>query len=148
LWAGVVGLVGAGSAAAQDAKWVTVKGQVVFAGTPPAPKKLDVNKDQAHCLSKGDILSQEWEINPTNKGIKNVVVWIAATGGAKPEIHPTLAKPPKENATLDQPVCAFVPHTVAMREGQTLVVQNTAPVAHNVNWQGSRAKNPGSNVIL
>src|SRR5262249_36486347 len=75
-------------------------------------------------------------------------VWITAAGFAKPPIHPSLAQIKEKNVTLDQPRCAFVPHSQAMREGQTLIVNNTAPIAHNVKWTGSRAKNPGSNVIL
>jgi hypothetical protein len=148
LLAGLVGLVGAGSAAGQDAKWVTIKGQIVFAGNPPALPPLMVNKDQGHCLAKGPVPNEEWVINSTNKGIKNVVVWITGASGARPAIHPNLAQIKDKNVSLDQPVCAFVPHTLAMREGQILTVMNTAPVAHNVNWQGGRAKNPGGNVIV
>src|SRR5262245_54742396 len=130
--AGVVGLVGAGSAAAQDPKWVTVKGQIVFAGNPPPGKQLEGNKDEGQRLSKGPLPNEEWVINPGNKGIKNVIVWLApenaSPGGAgKPPIHPSLAQPKEKTVTLDQPVCAFVPHCMAMREGQTLLVLNTAP---------------------
>ncbi|NDH06019.1 hypothetical protein EBX93_08845, partial [bacterium] len=39
--------------------WGTVKGQVVFAGGNHTPEKLKVNKDEQHCLSKGDILSEK-----------------------------------------------------------------------------------------
>ena len=35
-----------------------------------------------------------------------------------------------------------------MREGQQLHVHNSAPIAHNVKWDGGRLKNPGSNVII
>ena len=154
LIAGLVGLAGLASypdlAYAQGNQWGTsVKGQVVFAGAnvPKAPE-LQVTKDQAHCLSKGPILSEEWVINAPDKGIKNVFVWITKPDGTKPPIHADLAQIKEKNVNLDQPVCAFVPHSQGMREGQTLVVNNSAPVAHNVNWTGSRAKNPGSNVIV
>ena len=40
----------------QAADWGNVKGQIVFDGTPPTPKQLDVNKDQAQCLAKGPIM--------------------------------------------------------------------------------------------
>ena len=130
-------------------QWATVKGQVVFAGANlPQLPPLNVTKDQAHCLAKGPIPNEEWVVNATDKGIKNVFVWITKPDGTKPPIHASLAQIKEKNVNLDQPVCAFVPHSQGLREGQTLVVNNSAPVAHNVNWTGSRAKNPGSNVIV
>src|SRR5262245_57105716 len=57
-------------ARADDAQWGAVKGRVVFAGdTLPEPKKAVVNKDEEHCLSKGTIYTDEWVINPKNKGV-------------------------------------------------------------------------------
>jgi len=135
---------------AQGNQWgKSVKGQVVFAGANvPQPAALNVNKDQQHCLGNGPLVSEEWVVNKDNKGIKNVFVWITTPTGAKPPINPTLTQIQNKNVELDQPVCAFVPHALAVREGQILVVNNTAPVAHNVNWAGGRAKNPGGNVIV
>src|ERR1700737_4294583 len=40
----------------------------------------------------------------------------------------------------------FEPHALAMQEGQTLVVKNSASIAHNVNWQG--LLNGGGNQLL
>jgi hypothetical protein len=136
--------------ARQGGQWATsVKGQVIWAGdSVPEPKKLDVNKDQQHCLSKGPVVSEEVVVNPTNKGMKNVFVWITTDAGTKPPINPAQAQIKDKEVSIDQPVCAFVPHAQGMREGQTLVVHNSAPVAHNVNWAGGVAKNPGGNVIV
>src|SRR5205823_3249722 len=106
------------SAADKDGKWVTVKGQVVFAGANlPARPKLNVTKDQDHCLSKGPVLGEELVVNPDSKGVKNVFVWITDANGGKPPIAPDLAKPPAKPVELDQPVCAFIPHAMAVREG-------------------------------
>jgi hypothetical protein len=131
---------------AQD--WGTVKGQIVFDGTPPTASELNVNKDQAHCLAKGPINAENWVVNKENTGVKNVFVWLVSESGGKPKIHPELAKPPSTPATLDQPQCAFVPHCQGMREGQDLVVKNSAPVSHNVKWDGGRVRNPGGNEII
>jgi len=154
LFAGLVGAVGLTgspeSAYAQAGKWgKAIKGQVIFAGAQvPQPQQVNVTKDQEHCLGKGPLLNEEWVVSPASKGIKNVFVWIATESGGKPPVHADLAQIKEKNVSLDQPVCAFVPHSTAIREGQVLVVNNSAPIAHNVNWQGGRAKNPGSNVIL
>lgn len=127
----------------------TVKGTVVWAGDKiPARPQLNVNKDQQACLAKGPILGEEVVVDPNSKGMANVFVWITAADGGKPPVPAALAKPKVMQVELDQPTCAFEPHALAMREGQTLVAKNTAPVPHNVNWQGSPAKNPGGNKII
>jgi plastocyanin len=127
----------------------TVKGTVVWAGpSVPEQKKLDITKDQQACLAKGPLLNEEIVVNPSNKGMANVFVWITTANGGKPPVPAALAKPKVKEVDMDQPTCAFEPHAVAVREGQTLVAKNSAPVAHNVNWQGSPAKNPGGNKII
>jgi hypothetical protein len=129
-------------------KWGTVKGQVLFAGDPPAPVVINVNKDQQHCLSKGMIESEEWVVNPKNKGVRWVFVWLAPVDKtAKMPIHPTLQQPKDKEVVLDQPCCKFEPHALVMREGQVLIAKNTAPIPHNVHWAGG-TKNPGNNVII
>lgn len=140
--------------------WGTIKGQVVFDGDVPEPKEIAAakdNQDKAHCLSKGPLLHEEWVVNKQNKGVKWALVWLIRDpvkdeeGNLKPNpqappIHPNL-KEAKGEVEIDQPCCAFVPHMLAMREGQTLVAKNGAPVAHNIKWAGG-LKNPGGNVIL
>lgn len=136
------------SRAADDA-WGTIKGQIVFAGDPPERMKVNVNKDEKHCLEKGDILSDAWVVNKKNKGVKWVVVWLAPEPKADPlKISPKLKDVPTKAAELDQPCCAFIPHVLAMREGQPLVIKNSAPVPHNINVTGNPKKNPGFNVLL
>jgi hypothetical protein len=132
----------------QPAGWGTVKGQIVLTdGTPmPERKKLDVNKDQGHCLAKGDILSQEWMVNKNSRGVQYVYVWLAPEPNGSPlAIHPQFQQPPSEPAVMDQPQCMFEPHAIAMRQGQVLIAKNSSPVAHNYNWQS--AKNQGNQLI-
>jgi hypothetical protein len=57
-------------------------------------------------------------------------------------IHPNLQKVAEDKVVVDQPVCAFIPHALAMREGQILVAKNSSPVPHNIKWTG--AKNMGN----
>src|SRR5262249_50690974 len=86
--------------------------------------------------------------NKENKGIKNVFVWLTTASGGSPPVPADLKVIKQKSVELDQPTCAFVPHALAMREGQILEVKNSAPVAHNINWLGSPVKNPGGNVIV
>src|SRR6266481_1940243 len=134
-----------------DKSWGTIKGQIVWdGGAIPEPKVLAVNKDQQHCLGKGPIVSEDWVINKNNKGVRWTFVWLAPEpgGAATLPIHPSLRAIPNKEVEIDQPRCAFIPHSLAMREGQVLVAKNSAPIPHNVNWTGNPLKNPGGNNII
>lgn len=139
-----------GRADAQDAGWGTVKGQIVFGGAAvPERKKLDVNKDQAQCLAKGPLLSEEWVVNKSNKGVRWAFVWLGPEDPkGKLPIHPSLEKIKDKDVSMDQPCCQFEPHALGMRAGQNLVAKNSSTIAHNVNWAGRPQTNPGGNVIV
>lgn len=138
--------------AEDPAGWSTIKGQVVFAaGEIPKAQALVVNKDMVHCLAKGPILSEDWVINPKNRGVRWTFLWLAPeppVQGKSLPIHPQLKNVKDKEVFLDQPCCAFIPHCLAIREGQDLIVKNSAPVPHNINWAGNPLKNPGGNVII
>jgi len=140
-------LLSAPLALAED--WGDVKGQITFDAKIKIPevKEIKVDKDQDHCLSKGKLMSEDWVIDSKSKGVKWAFVWLVDPDGkTSPPINPALAKVP-DPVTIDQPCCMFLPRAVALRQGQTLTVKNTAPISHNVNWTGG-LKNPGSNIIL
>ena len=120
-----------------EPQWGTLTGTVVFAGTqvPPAAP-LNVDRDQEHCLAKGPLHDQTWIVNPKNKGLKNVVVFLRPKKGEMLPIHPDLKTPKPEKVVLDQPMCLYVPHILVMRADQILHAKNPAPVAHNVSIQG------------
>ena len=137
-----------GSTAAAEG-WGTIKGQITWGGKKPPPRvKLDVNKDQAHCLSQGDIYSEEYVVGK-NGGVKNVFVWLidAENPRKKLPIHPSLQAVKDKEVVLDQPCCRFEPHALIVREGQVLLARNSSPVVHNLNWQGG-ADNPGDNKVI
>jgi hypothetical protein len=127
----------AGVANAQQG-WGTIKGTVILdpaIQAIPANEKTNVDKDQAHCLSKGDILRNELIVNKKNKGVRWVLVWLTDPKDARnakfvPPIHPSLKNPPK-TVEVDQPCCVFEPRVMALQVGQDLVVKNSAPIPHN-----------------
>jgi hypothetical protein len=141
---------GTGSSQGKDGGWGTIKGRIVWGGKdiPPRPK-IDVKQDQAHCLEKGPLYDENLVVNPKDQGIKWVFVWLAPEGanGALP-IHPDLKTPKEKAVELDQPRCLFMPRAVAMREGQQLIVKNSAPVNHNIQGIGDGENNLGWNVTL
>src|SRR5581483_1979099 len=90
--AGLVGLA-APAAPAADGAWGTIKGKVTWAGgAAPERTPLKVDKDQGVCLAKGAVLSETYVVNPKNKGVRWVVVYLVdSTDPKKPlPIHPAL----------------------------------------------------------
>src|SRR5271155_5810247 len=125
---------------AQGDKWGTIKGQVAFGGDKIPPRKvIDVKTDANVCLATnptadlkaGTILDEAVLINPKNKGLKNVMVWLMNDPKNPLPIHPNLMKFPQD-VVIDQPTCMFFPRAVAMREGQVVVVKNSAAIQHNI----------------
>ena len=133
---------------AQD--WGTLKGKVVWGGSEtPKPELVKIDKDQDHCLSKGDITSEKLVIDPATKGVRWVMVWLVDPKNPKADlpIHPSLKEPKEKEVLVDQPCCKFEPHLITLREGQTLVAKNSSPIPHNVNLV-STGKNPSKNEII
>jgi hypothetical protein len=139
--------------AEEPAGWGTVKGQIVFEGDKlPEAKPYNVDKDQQHCLSKGPLLSNDWVINKDNKGVRYAFVWLVADPNLKSPskkipIHPSLKESKDKEIVLDQPCCMFEPHCLGIREDQTLIIKNSAPIPHNSNYQGG-VKNPSGNPLI
>jgi plastocyanin len=147
LAAGLTVVLGGAAGAADE--WGTVKGQVTWGGkSPPAQEKVDVNQNQEHCLSKGDIYKEEFVVGK-NGGVKNVFVWLqdASNPRAKLPIHPDLKEVKDKEVVIDQPCCKFEPHALGLRAGQVLVGKNSAPIAHNMHWLGGD-DNPGDNKLI
>lgn len=116
--------------------WSTVKGKIVFGGdTIPKAEEAKVTSDQGHCLAKGALLEKVWDVNPSNKGLAGVVVFINPERDEKLAVHPDLQAEPKP-FVLDQPYCLFTPRIFAIRAGQTITAKNPDPIAHNVVIKG------------
>jgi hypothetical protein len=145
--------VSPGARAEDPAGWGTVSGQIVFDGDNlPEAKPLNVDKDQQHCLSKGPLVSNDWVINKNNKGVRYAFVWLVADPNLKSPskkipIHPSLKESKEKEVVLDQPCCMFEPHCLGIREDQTLIIKNSAPISHNSNYQGG-IKNPSGNPLI
>jgi plastocyanin len=142
-------LFAAGPAHAEG--WGSIKGQAVWAGGAVPPRqKIDVTKDAPACLKNGPLFSDKIVVNPKNKGVRWVLVWLTDekdTNKAATPVHPSLKAIAKKTVEIDQPCCMFEPHVVGLREGQELVFKNSAGIAHNVKVDGG-AKGPNINPIL
>ncbi len=133
--------VGLGSFAQADEKYVTIKGTVKWnEDKAPAAVPINVVQDKAECCKAGPLESNKVEVNPKNLGVKNVMVWLRPDDDDRKktfpldQINPALAKPKSVEHVIDQPKCQFEPRVLAARAGDTLVIKNSAPIAHNVNY--------------
>jgi hypothetical protein len=124
-------------ASAED-QWGTVKGQVTWVGKElPQPEKVDVGR-HAECCPKGEpILRETCVVNPKNRCVRWVFVWLApADADKKLPVHPDLRAPKEKEVVMQVWGCRFTPHALAMRQGQVLVVKNADPGAHNCDYHG------------
>lgn len=114
--------------AAQAQGWGSIKGRFVYDGKAPAPQPIQVTKDQQFCGPKN--LVDESLVVGANGGIKDVMVYISVgPGDSAPPIHPDLANP--KPVTFDNANCRFEPRVAMVQTGQTLILSNSDPIAHN-----------------
>jgi hypothetical protein len=151
--------------------WCHIKGRIIWdkaAGPVPVRMPIEANKDKDVAAMDGELLTEDWVVHPSNYGIRNVIVWLVpepqgedATALEKArkqnkaykfpsfkeaDIHPSLTKLPGPSVEIEIPHCRFIPHVVAARAGQKLVISNTSPVPHNAKW--SSQDNGDSNKII
>ena len=124
-------------------QWANIKGQIVWAGEVPKQAPVKVTANQNVCAMDKVALEEDYIINPKNKGVKDVFVWIRPTGADKKApfpvaaINPDLLKLKAPGVEIDQPCCRFIPHVLAARQGQTMTIKNCMPIAHNAKWSSS-----------
>jgi hypothetical protein len=130
-------------------QWGNIKGKVVWADDKiPEGVKVNVDKDQNHCLAKGALVKDELVIDPQSKGVKNVMVWLVAKEGSTLPINPKHAAVPQQKVVIDQPMCLFEPRVTMMRAGQPLEIKNSAPVTHNTRITGNNEVNGTINLTI
>ena len=127
--AGLLGLlVAAAPAPAYEAVTVTdggtIKGKVVFAGTPPPKKKVIPTKDKEACGS--GVREVDQIVLGPDKAVQEAVVYLKQIDKGKAWEKP--AKPP----AIDNVKCDFVPHVQVIPAGDVEIV-NSDPVLHNTH---------------
>lgn len=144
----VLSLMFAGAAEPASAQgWGHLEGQFVFEGEvptlPPLVAKGDGNaKDAAVCAADG-VPDQTIVVNPENKGIANICVYMRK---APTKIHPDLAAPAETEVVFDQKGCMFLPHVLVVNTKQTVLVKSGDPVNHNTRT--SPFSNEAINLIV
>ena len=119
------------AAAATGTGWGTLRGRFTFAGAPPQPKPLVVDKDTEVCSMGGmKLLDRSVLVDSSSKGLANVVVFARKTSRVKT----AAAEGP---LVFDQKNCEFLAPVFAARVGQQVDVHNSDPIGHNTNIAGS-----------
>ncbi len=121
--------------------WGSVSGQFVYDGAVPAKKAVPAARVPQNCEA-GKRLNNELVINPDNKGVQNVFMYMRR---AK-KIHPDLITSKEKTVVFDQKGCTFIPHALIVRNDQVVNVKSGDPVAHNTHT--FPIKNKAVNFIL
>jgi uncharacterized membrane protein/plastocyanin len=106
-----------------DAKSLgTLKATVTFAGTPPAPKEVQIPANCAPDL-KGPVFDNKALVKDGK--LQNAFVWLDEAIDWKDA-------PPNDEVLLDQRACTYGPHVLGAQVGQRVTFLNSDPVFHNV----------------
>ena len=124
----------------------SVKGTVIFTGTVPAAKLINMAADPS-CAKQHPAPALMQEVVTDKKGdLQNVIVFIADGLGDR------TFDPPAQPAVIEQKGCLYQPHVLAMQANQPLEVVNADPVMHNIhpmpnnNREWNKAEVPGSKI--
>jgi Carboxypeptidase regulatory-like domain len=102
----------------------TIKGKVVFGGTPPPKKKVIPTKDKEACGS--GVREVDQIVLGPDKAIQEAVVYLKQIDKGK--AWEKAAKPP----AIDNVKCDFTPHVQVIPAGDVEIV-NSDPVLHNTH---------------
>ena len=102
----------------------SIKGKVVFSGSAPPPKKVDITIDQYVCGTSKD--AGDLVLSP-QKELKNAVVWLE-----NPPANVT-APPQAAKVEMDQNGCVFIPRVVVVGAGGTVDFLNSDRLLHNIH---------------
>jgi hypothetical protein len=102
----------------------TIKGKVVFAGTPPPKKKVIPTKDKEACGS--GVREVDQILLGPDKTVQEAIVYLKQI--EKGKAWEKAAKPP----AIDNQKCDFNPHVQVIQPGDLEIV-NSDPVLHNTH---------------
>jgi plastocyanin len=112
----------------------TVKGQITFAGDPPAPKVLfekgKAAKDPEVCAKDAALIAERLVVDGGTKGVKNALVYLNKPTSVSDEAKKAAAA---VHVLFDQNKCVFDPHVLGILSGSPITLKSSDPVNHNIN---------------
>lgn len=118
-------------------EWGTLTGTLVFGGDAPTAPALNITKDKEVC-TKTPLFSESLVVNPENKGIKDVVVYLYTKKGTDVPVHESYTDSAAAEVAMDNMSCRFEPHVTLLRTSQTLLIGNKDPIGHNTKIDASK----------
>ncbi len=117
----------------------TIRAEVSFVGTVPAPKPIDMHSVPQCAAAHADPVYDE-SLQVQDGHVANAVVWI------KDGLQKWVFAAPTEPVVIDQKGCLYTPHVVAAMTSQPVEFRNSDAEAHNVH--GHPAVVSGWNFLL
>jgi len=133
-WPAVIVVAWLFPASLPAAEWGNLTMRFVYDGMPPVAKPIAAAAGPAGAgCGKGPFVEERLVVNPKDKGIANVCVWLLRTSSEPaPAIHESYAKTAKDKVTMTNKSCRFEPRILVVRTSQTLVGANGDPTGHNM----------------
>ncbi len=114
----------------ESQEWPTIKGRIAFKGANIPKREVILAARKRDCCRNGDLYSEEWIVNATNRGIKDTVIWLAPdikdrkAAFPRESIHPKLLKEKVSDVKMLIMDCHFIPNVLAVREGASIEFTN------------------------
>jgi plastocyanin len=128
--------------AAPPAGTGTITGKVVYTGTPPKMKPIDMSKEPTCAKQHATPVDTENVVTGPGNALEYVVVYISAgdqgSAGGTSKVE------------FDQKGCQYLPHILPMQVNQPLEIVNSDQTAHNihplakVNQEWNKSQPPGT----
>lgn len=100
----------------------TIKGAIVYTGTPPVVAPIKTGKYKEACGSE----FQNESVVISKNGLENVVVSIAGLKANK-------ASENGETPVFDQHKCRYTPHVLSIAKDSDLKIRSSDPINHNIH---------------
>lgn len=111
----------------------SIAGKVLFQGTPPERRKLNMSADPV-CADRnpGPILAEDGAVN-SNGTLPNALVYLKNVSGS--------SLPPTVPVVIDQKDCMYLPHVLGVMVGQQLKIVSSDPTTHNIHFMSTQNPN-------
>jgi plastocyanin len=105
----------------------SVTGTVSFKGKAPERLKIDMSQDPVCSMTGGDNYAEQYVVHDGK--LANVYIYVKSGPAAAMSAGPVNTKP----VVLDQKGCKYVPHVIAMMQGEPVKFENSDATMHNIH---------------
>lgn len=108
----------------------TLSGTIHFAGKPPERLKIDMSQDPVCAMTGGDNYAEQYVVHDGK--LANVYIYIK-DGPPAAMAQPATETGPVPVVILDQIGCKYVPHVIAVMQGEPVWFKNSDGTMHNIH---------------